>query len=429
MIERYRTKVMENLWSQKNRYESFLKVELACSFAWNKLGLISDVEYQKLSKASFNIADIYKIEQKVKHDVIAFTQAVSGSLGDEKKWFHYGLTSTDVVDTAQSLILRDVNKVINQGIAAFMKVVKQKAQLYKNTPTIGRTHGIHAEITSFGLKFALWYEDLKRLKLLFENASSNIEIAKISGAVGNYSANLPQLQEIAAKKLGLKEANISTQVLQRDRHAHYLSVIALIGTQLEKIAVEIRHLSRTEVKEVAEYFSSKQKGSSAMPHKRNPISSENICGLARVLKGYMMSSYENIALWHERDISHSSVERIILVDATTLLDYMLKRFVKTINSLVVNEEKMLKNIELTNGAIYAQKILHMLIDKGFEREKAYDLVKMITEEALKESVSFQELISKEKEVRSYLLVNEIKTAFSIQYYLRFVDDIYKKVFS
>ncbi|MDO9628499.1 MAG: adenylosuccinate lyase, partial [Acholeplasmataceae bacterium] len=363
MISRYQRKIMKDLWSDENKFSSFLAVELAASYAWMKTGLFSEEEFRQLEKASFKIEDIDRIEAEVKHDVIAFTKAVSLTLGDEKKWLHYGLTSTDVVDTAQSLILRDVNHILLEDIDSFMSVLKKKANLYKNLPAMGRTHGIHAEITCFGLKYALWYEDFKRLRRLFVHAADSVSVAKISGAVGSYSQSAPIIQKLASDYLGLDESLISTQTLQRDRHANYMSVIALIGAELEKIAIEIRHLSRTEVKEVSEYFAASQKGSSAMPHKKNPISSENITGLSRVLKGYMVTSYDNIALWHERDISHSSAERIILSDATTLLDYMLNRYTQTLDLLVVDEKQIAYNITLTKGVVYSQKVLSLLIQK------------------------------------------------------------------
>ncbi|MFH0766497.1 MAG: adenylosuccinate lyase [Bacillota bacterium] len=428
MINRYQRPIMKELWSDQNRYDAFLKVELAASYAWNQLKLFSDHEYQALEKASYQLKDIERFENEVKHDVIAFSKAVSLSLGKEKKWFHYGLTSTDVVDTAQSLILKEVNQIIKEDIKVFMGILKKKAFLYQNTKIIGRTHGIHAEVTSFGLKFALWYEDFKRIAKLFDEASMSIEVAKISGAVGNYSANTPELEQIACSRLGLKSANISTQTLQRDRHAHYMSVMALIGSELEKIAVEIRHLSRTEINEVSEYFDLNQKGSSAMPHKKNPISSENISGLSRVIRGYMVSAYENIALWHERDISHSSVERIILPDATTLIDYMLNKYAKTIDTLIVNEAQMLSNISLSNGVIFAQSILHLLIDHGLDREHAYDLVQEIASESLKEKIAFETLLSRHNEVMKFISFDELHHAFELDYHLRYVKQIYSKVF-
>jgi len=429
MISRYSRQIMTKLWSENYKFDQFLKVELACSHAWMHLGLITLSDYQALSKASYKLEDINRIEAEVKHDVIAFTKAVSLSLGEEKKWLHYGLTSTDVVDTAQSLILREVNQIIKEEIKSIMSVLKDKALLYKYTPSIGRTHGIHAEVTSFGLKFALWHEDFKRLNKLFIEASKLVEVAKISGAVGNYSASTPKLQELTAQELNLIESNISTQTLQRDRHANYLSVIALIGAELDKIATEVRHLSRTEVGEVSEFFDVNQKGSSAMPHKKNPVSSENISGLSRVLKGYAVTALDNIALWHERDISHSSAERIILADSTTLIDYMLNRYKHTLSTLVVNPDVMLKNIDKTHGVIFAQDVLHLMIKNGFDREKGYDLIQKLALESLDAHQSFKELLMKNEEIHALLKPNDLDQAFDISKYLRYVDDIYLKVFN
>ncbi len=428
MIKRYTRQEMKALWSDEHKFDTFLRVELACSYAWNQLGLFPDSVYHQLQKATYQLNDIERIENEVKHDFIAFTKAVSLSLGDEKKWFHYGLTSTDVVDTAQSLILKDVNQIIKKDLEMMMAVLKNKAMQYKNTPCIGRTHGIHAEITSFGLKFALWYEDFKRLSKWFDEAANEVEIAKLSGAVGNYSANTPELEKITSKVLGLKHARIATQTLQRDRHAHYLSVIALIGSELEKMAVEIRHLSRTEVNEVSEYFDSNQKGSSAMPHKKNPISSENISGLSRVLKGYMVSAYEDISLWHERDISHSSVERIILPDSTILIDYMLNRFADTIEKLQVNENQMFENIGLTYGVIFAQSVLNELIGHGMDRSIAYDLIQKLSHEALKTKKSFEILLSQNEDIMKLLSVDELRQAFTIGKHMKYVSQIYLDVF-
>lgn len=428
MINRYQRPALKKLWSEKHRYEAFLKVELACLEAWHKLGLFDDTTCDKLNQASFDLKTIHDLEKETKHDVIAFTRAVSLSLGDEKKWFHYGLTSTDVVDTAQSLILRDVNGILKRDIKKLLHILKNLSYTYKSTYAIGRTHGIHAEITSFGLKFALWYSDLKRISEGLFLSMDNIEVAKLSGAVGNHSSNSVEFQSIASKLLNLKPANISTQTLQRDRHAFYISQIALVGSELEKIAVEIRHLSRTEVSEVSEKFSENQKGSSAMPHKKNPISSENISGLSRVLRGYMITSFENIALWHERDISHSSAERIILADATTLLDYMLNRMTKTLEGLVINEEQILHNIELTHGVIYAQEALNQLIKSGMNREDAYDLIQKLALVSLKDKVNFYDQLATHKEIQNRLSKEQLTQIFSKDKYLKYVSDIYDKVF-
>lgn len=428
MINRYQRPALKKLWSEKHRYEAFLKVELACLEAWHKLGLFDHESLEKLNQANFSLKTIRDLEKETKHDVIAFTRAVSLSLGDEKKWFHYGLTSTDVVDTAQSLILRDVNKILRKDLNKLLYVLKDLSYKYQSTYAIGRTHGIHAEITSFGLKFALWYSDLKRISEGLFLAMEHVEASKLSGAVGNHSSNSVEFQTVASNILKLKPANISTQTLQRDRHAFYISQIALVGSELEKIAVEIRHLSRTEVSEVSEKFSENQKGSSAMPHKKNPISSENISGLSRVLRGYMITAYENIALWHERDISHSSAERIILADATTLLDYMLNRMTYTLEGLVINEEKIASNIELTHGVIYAQEALNQLIKSGMNREDAYDLIQRLALVSLNEKISFYDQLTTHQEVLHRLSRKQIDQIFSKDKYLKYVSDIYDKVF-
>jgi adenylosuccinate lyase len=428
MIDRYQTPKLKRLWSETHKFKSFLKVELSASKAWLALGLFDLSTYDKLKKASFDLKDIHDYELETKHDVIAFTKACTKHLGDEKKWFHYGLTSTDIVDTAQSLILKDVNKIIKNNLQAFMDVLKEKAYRYQYLPCMGRTHGIHAEITSFGLKFALWYEDFKRIYKQFIDAAKNVEVAKLSGAVGNYQANTPFLQDLVAKDLKLNSSNIATQTLQRDRHASYLSALALIGSEFEKIAVEIRHLSRTEVGEVSEFFDINQKGSSAMPHKRNPIASENITGLSRVLRGYMVSAYENIALWHERDISHSSVERIILPDATSLVSYMLERYTNVLKELIVNESKVKENIELTHGVIHTQSVLNELILKKVDREKAYTHIQRLAFQALDEKISFKDLLLNDPWIKEFIDHDELIKIFNEKRYLKYVDEIYLKVF-
>lgn len=428
MIERYQRVQMKKIWNDHAKFKAYLKVELAASYAWHQLGLFDEETYLKLTQATFNLKDILTFEKETKHDVIAFTKAVALSLGEEKKYFHYGLTSTDVVDSAYGLLLKQANKLIKKDLKSFMEVLKEKAYLYKDTPIMGRTHGMHAEITSFGLKFALWYEDFKRLYQGFEEAAKLVEVAKFSGAVGNYSANLPQLEEIACKKLGLKAAHISTQVLQRDRHARYIAQLAIIGSELEKIAVEIRHLSRSEVLEVSEYFDKNQKGSSAMPHKKNPISSENITGLSRLLRGYVTPALENIALWHERDISHSSVERVILVDATTLIDYMLNRYENTLKNLIVYEDQMLSNIDLTQGTVHAQQMLNLLIQRGFDRYKAYDYIQKLAYQAMHEKRNFQDLIIKHPELSVYLKNEDLQRISNVETYLKHTDYIFNKIF-
>ncbi|WP_026390519.1 adenylosuccinate lyase [Haploplasma axanthum] len=427
MIKRYQSDEFEKLWSDQNRYDNFLKVELAAAKAWMLLGLYDSKTYLKISEATFKLEDIYELEKETKHDVVAFTRTVGNTIGDEKKWIHYGLTSTDVVDSANALILREVNSHINNRINDLIETLKEKAIRYKDIPCIGRTHGIHAEVTSFGLKFLLWYEDLKRIQKVFLDAKDNIEVIKISGAVGNYAANTPKLEEEISKILNIKSANISTQVLQRDRHALYISSIALLGSELEKISTEIRHLSRTEVGEVSESFAKGQKGSSAMPHKKNPIASENISGLSRVLRGYVTTSFEDINLWHERDISHSSVERIILADATSLIDYMLNRINNVLKNLDVNVEKISSNIELTKGVVFSQHVLSLLIQKGMIRETAYDLIQKLAYDTIENNKEFKLIIIDNKEIMSYVTIEEIETVFSYKYLLRNVDSIYSKV--
>ena len=428
MINRYSRPVMAKIWTDQKKFESYLKVEILACEAFSKLGVVPESDLEKIKKnASFDLKRIYEIEEVTRHDVVAFTRAVSETLGEEKKWIHYGLTSTDVVDTANGYLLKQANQILRDDLVRFMEVLKKKALLYKNTPCIGRTHGIHADITTFGLKWALWYEDMKRNLERFDNAAKIIECGKISGAVGNF-ANAPIfIQDYVCEQLGIQSAAISTQTLQRDRHAQYMSTLALIGTTMEKIATEIRHLQRSEVHEAEEPFKKGQKGSSAMPHKRNPITSENICGCARVLRGYMVTSYENVALWHERDISHSSTERIILPDATILLDYMLNRYANLLDNLVVYEDQMLKNIYLTNKVIFAQRVMTTLISKGLSREEAYDTVQPISMEAYNNNLDYQELLSKNEKIMSILTKEELDSCFTLDYYQKNVEAIYKRV--
>lgn len=428
MIKRYSRPVITELWEDKTKFNQWLKVELAVCEVYHEQGLISDTEIESLRKASFDINRIYALEEETKHDVVAFTRAVSETLGEEKRWIHYGLTSTDVVDTAQSLTLKEVNKILRDDLDKLLSVLKKKALQYKNLACMGRTHGVHAEITSFGLKYALWVDELNRQINRFEIAASEIEVGKISGAVGNCLYTGVDLQDRVCDIIGLNKSLISTQVLQRDRHAYYMSVLALIGSTCEKISLEFRHLQRTEVREVEEGFSNKQKGSSAMPHKRNPISFENICGLSRVLRGYMSSSFEDIALWHERDISHSSVERIILPDATILLDYMLNRLTRLVDNLTVFEDNVKRNIDLTHGVIFAQRVMSYVIEyKNISREKAYDLIQPIAMMAWNKQTDFKMLLLKNQDIQEYLSREEIESCFTLEFYLKEVDSIYKRV--
>jgi adenylosuccinate lyase len=428
MIQRYSRKQMSDLWTEEAKYKAWLKVELAVCEVLAQDGKITKEDLVALNKASFSIDRINELEKETKHDVVAFTRSVSESLGEEKRWIHYGLTSTDVVDTATGLIMKDVNALIRADLLALREVLKIQALKYKMTPCMGRTHGIHAEITSFGLKFALWFEEFNRQLKRFDEACKDIECGKISGAVGNCLYTGVELQDEVCQILGIQSAPISTQTLQRDRHASYMSVLALIATSLEKIALEFRHLQRTEVREVEEGFSAGQKGSSAMPHKRNPISFENIAGLSRVIRGYMMSAYEDIPLWHERDISHSSVERIIFPDATILLDYMLNRMTGLLKNIQVFEDNMLKNIELTQGVIFAQRVMNKLIDeKAFSREKAYDLIQPLAMIGWTQHQDFKGLLIQNQEIFSVLTHDDIESCFTLKFYLRHVDAIYKRV--
>lgn len=427
MIDRYSRPVMRKVWSEQNKWDAFLKVEILSCKAWAELGVIPPEDVDKIEKnATFDIARIHELEQQTKHDVVAFTRAVSESLEEERKWVHYGLTSTDVVDTANGVLMKEANEIIEHDILEFMEVLAKQAIRFKNTPCIGRTHGIHADITSFGLKWALWHEEMNRNLERFRNVRKEVEVGKISGAVGNYANISPFIQEYVCKHLNLSSAVISTQILQRDRHAYYMATLSCIASSLEQMAIEIRSLQRTEIHEVEEAFSKGQKGSSAMPHKRNPISSENICGCARVMRGYMVTAYENVALWHERDISHSSTERIILPDATMLLDYMLNRFKGILENLVVYEDVMLKNIYITNGVIFAQRVMNALIEKGLSRENAYDLVQPIAMKAYQEHLDYQGLLAENKEVMSHLSLEELKDCFTLEYYFKNVDYIYKQ---
>lgn len=427
MIERYSRPGMRKIWTDESKFQAFLKVEILACRAWSEIGHIPSKDVDLIEKnASFDLNRIYEIEAETKHDVVAFTRAVSETLGEERKWVHYGLTSTDVVDTANGYLLKQANDILYDDIVHFMEILKQQAVRYKKTPCIGRTHGIHADITSFGLKFALWHEEMKRNLERFQNVRKEVEAGKMSGAVGNFANIPPYIQNYVCEKLGIQSANISTQILQRDRHAYYIATLATIASSLEQMAVEIRHLQRTEVHEAEEAFSKGQKGSSAMPHKRNPISSENICGCSRVMRGYMHTAYEDIALWHERDISHSSAERIILPDATMLLDYMLHRFAGIVEHLVVYPDVMLENIYKTNGVIFAQRVMNELIEKGLSREEAYDLVQPIAMEAYNTKKDYQTLLSINPVVMKHLSKEELESCFTLEYYFKNIDYIFNR---
>ena len=429
MIPRYSRPEMSAVWTEENKFGAYLKVEIEAAAAWSQLGVIPAEDVEKLrTKATFDVQRIYEIEKETRHDIVAFTRAVSESLGDEKKWVHYGLTSTDVVDTANGYLIKQANNILRKDLQRFIEILKKRAYEFKDTPCIGRTHGVHADITALGLKWALWFEEMRRNIERFEMAAADVECGKISGAVGNFANTPPFVQDYVCEQLGIHSARISTQVLQRDRHAHYMGTLALIASTMEQMAIEVRHWQRTELREAEEAFGKGQKGSSAMPHKRNPIGSENMCGCARILRGYMVSAYENIPLWHERDISHSSAERIMLPDATILLDYLLNRFGNILENLVVFTENMLKNIYLTHKVIFAQRVMTALINKGFSRESAYDLVQPIAMKAWFEGQDYKELLAQNETVMSHFTPEELDQCFTLEYYLKQVPAIFERVF-
>lgn len=428
MIDRYTRPEMKEIWSDKARYQCWLDVEIAADEAWSKLGHIPAEDVEKIRQnATFTVEGINEIEAVTHHDVIAFTRDVSKSLGPERKWVHYGLTSTDVVDTAQGLQLKKVNDILRQDIQDFMDILADRAREFKYTVCMGRTHGIHAEPTTFGLKLARWYSEMKRNQERFEHAAKGVEAGKISGAVGTFAEVDPQVEAYVCQKLGLRPQEISTQVLPRDLHAEYVAAIALVGTALENMATEVRSLQRTEIHEVEEHFAKGQKGSSAMPHKRNPIGSENICGCARVLRGNVVTGYEDVTLWHERDISHSSAERMILPDSTALLDYMLHRFGKIIKNLDVFPDRMKHNMDETLGLIYSGRVLLKLVNSGMTREDAYDLIQKYTAKCWADHVPYRPLLEADPIVAKQLTKEDLDDAFDYHWHLRHVDDIFHRV--
>ncbi|MDR0139150.1 MULTISPECIES: adenylosuccinate lyase [Bacillaceae] len=428
MIERYTRPEMGAIWTEENRFKAWLEVEILACEAWAELGHIPKEDVKLLRQnASFDINRIKEIEEETRHDVVAFTRAVSETLGDERKWVHYGLTSTDVVDTALSYLLKQANDILLKDIENFVEILKNKAIEHKYTVMMGRTHGVHAEPTTFGLKLGLWYEEMKRNLERFKRSAEGIEFGKMSGAVGTYANIDPFVEAYVCEKLGLQAAPISTQTLQRDRHADYMSTLALIATSIEKFATEVRGLQKSETREVEEFFAKGQKGSSAMPHKRNPIGSENMTGLARVIRGYMMTAYENVPLWHERDISHSSAERIILPDATIALNYMLNRFGNIVKNLTVFPENMKRNMDRTLGLIYSQRVLLALIDSGMTREQAYDIVQPKAMEAWEKQVPFRSLVEADGTITDRLSSELIDDCFDYNYHLKGVDTIFERL--
>jgi len=429
MIARYTRPEMGMLWDLENKYQKWLDVEIAVCEAWAELGEIPRDALKAIrQKAGFDVKRIDEIEKVVKHDVIAFLTSVAQSLGHESRFIHKGLTSSDILDTALALLMREAADIIMKDIRGLMEVIKKQAFKYKDIPMIGRSHGVHAEPMTFGLKFALWYSDMKRNLTRMKKAREAISIGKLSGAVGTFSNIPPVVEEKVCKKLGLKPEPVATQIVQRDRHAEYLTTLALIAASVEKVAVEIRHLQRSEVLEAEEPFMAGQKGSSAMPHKRNPIGCENLSGLARVVRSNAMAALENISLWHERDISHSSVERVIIPDSSILVDYMLDRLRGILDRLRVYPKKMKENMAGSYGLYNSQRVMLALIDKGISREYAYDVVQRNAMKSWNTRAQFKRLLLKDKEVRKYLGAREIDNIFDLKYYLKNVDYIFKRVF-
>lgn len=428
MIARYTRPEMGAIWTEENRYNAWLEVEILACEAWAEIGDIPKEDVAKIRQnASFSVDRILEIEEETRHDVVAFTRAVSETLGEERKWVHYGLTSTDVVDTALSYLIKQANVIIRKDLENFIEILANKAKEHKMTVMMGRTHGVHAEPTTFGLKLALWHEEMKRNLERFEAAAASIETGKMSGAVGTYANIDPFVEAYVCKQLGLAASPISTQTLQRDRHAQYMGTLALIGSSIEKFATEIRGLQKSETREVEEFFAKGQKGSSAMPHKRNPIGSENMTGLARLIRGYMITAYENVSLWHERDISHSSAERVILPDATIALNYMLNRFSNIVKNLTVFPDNMKRNMDSTLGLIYSQRVLLALIDKGMAREAAYDTVQPCAMEAWENQTHFRTIVEANDAITSQLSKEELDDCFDYNHHLQQVDMIFNRL--
>jgi adenylosuccinate lyase len=431
LIPRYTREEMGRVWSDANKFARWLDVELAATETLAEAGQVpKDAAATIRARAKVDVARINELEARVKHDVIAFTMAVGEAIGDPAaaRWLHYGMTSNDVVDTAQALLVRDASHLIERGLVLFGEMLDLRAHQFRCTPQIGRTHGIHAEPITFGLKIANWFAENQRNIARFRDAAAQMAVGKISGAVGNASHLGPDMEERICRRIGLKAAPVATQVIQRDRHAHYLSSLALIAATLEKIALEIRHLQRTEVREAEEPFSGEQRGSSAMPHKRNPVTCEQICGLARLVRANMVAAYENVALWHERDISHSSVERIILPDSTILVDYMLAKMTAIVGEMRVFPERMLRNLESTHGLVYSGQLLQDVIEKGMPRDDAYKAVQENAMAAWETDTSFRDRVAADARITKYLDAKALAHTFDLQRQLRYVDAIFARVF-
>ncbi|HMS34025.1 MAG TPA: adenylosuccinate lyase [Ignavibacteria bacterium] len=428
MIPRYSRTEMSSIWSDENKFKIWLNIEILATEAQTRLGLVPKNALSNIKKkARFSVDKILKIEEEVKHDVIAFLTNVGEYIGIDSRFIHLGMTSSDVIDTALSVQMKMAGELILKDLAEVKKSLYKKAKKYKYLTMIGRTHGVHAEPVTLGIKFALWYDEMSRNIERWKRAIDVISIGQISGAVGTYEHISPEVEKFVCKELGLRTTNISTQILQRDRHAEYMSTLAIIASSLEKFTTEIRHLQKTETLEIEEYFSSGQKGSSAMPHKKNPILSERLSGMARVMRGNALAAFENIPLWHERDISHSSVERIIIPDSTILMDYMLAQFTKLIDNLVINEVNIKKNLELTNGLVFSQTVLLKLIEKKMKREQAYRIVQTVAMKCWKEKISFLKLLKEDKDVMKYLNEKELNEIFNYDKSKKNVDFIFRRV--
>lgn len=427
MIERYSRPRMKKIWSEENKFDTWLQVEIAVCEAWAEIGAIPKEAIPKIKKATYRLERITEILKVTRHDMTAFLQAVSESLGEESRFIHLGLTSSDVMDTALSLQLKEASKLLAQDIAELISVLEDKAIEHKQTIMIGRTHGVHAEPTTFGLKLALWAQEMKRNAARLAEAEKIISVGKISGAVGTYATVPPEVEEIACAKLGLSPAPVSSQIIQRDRHAQFVTTLAIIASSLEKFATEIRGLQRTEILEAEEPFAAGQTGSSAMPHKRNPELCERVCGLARLIRGYALTSMENVALWHERDISHSSTERVIFPDACLVLDYILNIFTSVMKGLQVYPDNMRRNLELTQGLIFSQRVLLALIDKGLSRQKAYELVQRNAMKAWKLKTNFLNLLKADAEVTTHLPESELEPLFNYDYFTKHVDTVFRRL--
>ncbi|MCD6594330.1 adenylosuccinate lyase [bacterium] len=431
MISRYANSQMTKIWSDDNRFKKWLKIELAVCEAQAELGNIPQETYDEIAKkAAFKLTAIRKAEEKNKHELVAFLNVIQKNIGDDaSRWVHYGLTSSDVMDTALAIQIKDASSIIKKDIDDFMSTIKSLANKHRYVPIIGRTHGVHAEPTTLGLKFAAWFDEMKRNKENFEYAVENALIGKISGAVGNFANIDPKVGEKVMKKLGLKHEPAPTQIVHRDRYARLIASMAIMAATIEKIATEIRNLQRTEIGEMEEPFAASQQGSSAMPHKRNPVQCEQLCGLSRLMRSYTIPAIENMVLWHERDISHSSVERVIIPDSFTLADYMLKKITYILSGIVIHPDKMMKNIEMSKGLIFSQRLLLKLIRSGVPRAKAHLMIQGKVMSTYRKGDNFMKQIVKDGEIRRYISLEEIQALFDLDVYIRYVDYIFKKVFT